>query len=144
VALLREGIPPTIVGDAIGKLEEELWYFHSEGKQYAFRNQPNLNRVIMDREETITESRVREKLRDDIQRYAGKVLEVYLWPEGAADIPDNKNLKLAILAPELAYNPGSSALEQAEKVNQLVSELLEKAGIGFRVYKNALFYSGNG
>jgi hypothetical protein len=90
VALLREGIPSTIVGDAIGKLEEELWYFHSEGKQYAFRNQPNLNRVIMDREETITESRVREKLQDSIQKYAGNALEVYLWPESASDIPDNK------------------------------------------------------
>jgi len=139
VALLREGIPPTIVGDAIGKLEEELWYFHSEGKQYAFRIQPNLNRVIMDREETISESRVREKLQDSIQGYAGNALEVYLWPESASDIPDNKNLKLAILAPEFSYNPGLSAAEQSGKVNQLVSELLEKAGTGFRVYKNTLF-----
>ncbi|GFP24042.1 hypothetical protein HKBW3S09_01508, partial [Candidatus Hakubella thermalkaliphila] len=59
VALLREGIPATIVGDAVAKLEEELWYFHSERKQYAFRNQPNLNRVIVDREETISEDRIR-------------------------------------------------------------------------------------
>ncbi|GFP20287.1 hypothetical protein HKBW3S03_01789, partial [Candidatus Hakubella thermalkaliphila] len=51
VALLREGIPATIVGDAVAKLEEELWYFHSERKQYAFRNQPNLNRLLVDREE---------------------------------------------------------------------------------------------
>jgi predicted AAA+ superfamily ATPase len=33
VSLLREGIPVTIVGDAVAKLEEELWYFHSERKQ---------------------------------------------------------------------------------------------------------------
>ncbi len=141
VALLREGIPPTIVGDAIGKLEEELWYFHSEGKQYVFRNQPNLNRVIMDREETISEETIREKVKDSIQRYAGNALEVYLWPESASDIPDNKNLKLAILAPELSYDsdlPAATAA-QAGEGKKLVSELFEKAGTGFRVYKNTLF-----
>jgi len=131
IALLREGIPHTIVGDAIGKLEEELWYFHSEGKQYAFRNQSNLNRVIVDREETIPDGRIKEKLKENIQKNAGKALEVYIWPESASDIPDNKSLKLAILAPEFSYD--------SEKGKKVVSELFEKAGTGFRVYKNTLF-----
>ncbi|HAW50200.1 TPA: ATPase [bacterium] len=131
IALLREGIPHTIVGDAISKLEEELWYFHSEKKQYAFRNQPNLNRVIMDREETIPSERIQEELKESIQKNAGKALEVYLWPESASDIPDNKNLKLAILAPEFSC--------ESEEGKKLASELFEKAGIGFRVYKNTLF-----
>ena len=129
VALLREGIPSTIVGDAISKLEEELWYFHSERKQYSFKNQPNLIRVIADREESITEDRIRETLKDMIQKADGKVMEIYLWPEGSADIPDNKALKLAILSPD--YGPENS--------KKLISELLEKAGLGFRVYKNTLF-----
>ncbi|MGQ9616444.1 MAG: ATP-binding protein [Spirochaetota bacterium] len=131
IALLREGIPHTIVGDAIGKLEEELWYFHSERKQYAFRNRPNLNRVIVDREETISNERIQEELRNLIQKNAGKALEVYLWPEDAKDIPDSKSLKLAILAPEYSYD--------SEKVKKLTFELFEKAGTGFRVYKNTLF-----
>jgi len=142
VALLREGIPHTIVGDAIGKLEEELWYFHSERKQYAFRNQPNLNRVIVDREETISNERIQEELKNLIQRNAGKALEVYLWPEGASDIPDNKSLKLAILTPEYSYDSNLSASQgsaQTGKGKKLVSELFEKAGTGFRVYKNTLF-----
>ncbi len=131
VALLREGIPATIVGDAVAKLEEELWYFHSERKQYAFRNQPNLNRVIVDREETISEDRIREELKNLIQKNAGRALEVYLWPESASDIPDNKNLKLAILSPSFSYD--------SDKGKRLVAELFEKAGLGFRVYKNTLF-----
>src|SRR3990172_2706855 len=98
VALLRDGIPTTIVGDAVARLEEQLWYFHSEKNQYAFRNQPNLNRVIVDREETIS---------------------------------DNKNLKLSILSPSFSYD--------SEKGKKLAAELFEKAGTGFRVYKNVLF-----
>jgi len=131
VALLREGIPHTIVGDAIGKLEERLWYFHSEKKQYSFKDQPNLNRVIVDKEETISDEKVQEELRAITHKNAGKALEVYLWPEGSADIPDNRNLKLAILEPEFLYD--------SEKGKKLVGEFFEKAGTGFRVYKNTLF-----
>jgi len=131
VAILREGIPPTIVGDAISKLEEELWYFHSEGKQYAFRNQPNLNRVIVSREETFSDDVIREELKGYVQKCADGALEVYLWPESASDIPDNKNLKLAIFGPEFLYD--------SEKGKGFALELFEKAGTSFRIYKNTLF-----
>lgn len=131
VALLREGIPATIVGDAIAKLEEELWYFHSERKQYAFRIQPNLNRVIVDREETISDDGIQEELENLVKENAGRALEVYLWPQGSSDIPDNKNLKLAIFSPTFLHELGSG--------KKLTQELFEKAGVGFRVYKNTLF-----
>jgi len=131
VALLREGIPPTIVGDAINKLDEELWYFHSERKLYSFRNQPNLNKVRMDKEETIAIDKIQEEIKVMVQDNAGRTLEVYIWPESSADIPDNKNLKLAILSPDIFYN--------SAKLEKFVAELYEKAGIGYRVYKNTLF-----
>lgn len=131
VSLLREGIPHNIVGDAINKLEDQLWYFHSEKNQFAFRNQPNLNRVIVDREETISNDKIKEELKTYVQKNSGKSLEVYLWPETAADIPDNKNLKLAILSPEYSFD--------SDRGKALSIEFFEKAGIAFRVYKNTLF-----
>lgn len=131
VTLLREGIPATIVGDAVAKLEEELWYLHSEGNRYAFRNQPNLNRIIVDKEESIRDERIQEELKKMIQKNAGRSLEVYLWPESSADISDNKNLKLAILSPSIFC--GSA------KEKEFTKELYEKLGLTFRVYKNTLF-----
>lgn len=74
---------------------------------------------------------LREELKGISQKSAGKALEVYLWPDDSSDIPDNRNLKLAILAPEFSYD--------SEKGKKLVTAFSEKAGIGFRVYKNALF-----
>lgn len=131
LALLREKIPPTIVGDAITKLEQELWYFHSDMKRYAFRNQPNLNRVIVDKEEIITEENINEELKSLLQKNAGRALEAYLWLEEPSDIPDNKNLKLAIVSPAYIYN--------SQKAKKYIAELFEKAGAGYRVYKNTLF-----
>lgn len=56
-------------------------------------------------------------------------MEIYLWPEESSDVPDNKNFKLAILSPD----------RDPEGSKKFINELLEKAGVGFRVYKNTLF-----
>jgi len=56
---------------------------------------------------------------------------VYLWPESSSDISDNKNLKIALLSP--AHVHGS------DREKSVAEELFEKAGIGFRVYRNTLF-----
>ncbi|MCX7704277.1 MAG: DUF499 domain-containing protein, partial [Planctomycetota bacterium] len=131
VALLREGIPTTIVDNAVAKLEDELWFFHSEKKRYAFRKRPNLNRVIVDREENFSSREVQEELKRILEKHSGRAMEVYLWPERESDIPDNKNLKLAILANDLPFS--------SDKAKLSAVNLLEKAGIGFRVYRNTLF-----
>lgn len=128
VALLREGIPSTIIGDAVNKMENRLWYFHSDGQQYQFVNQPNLNRVILDKEGTIPPDRVLDEVREQIRKNSGKDLESYLWPKDPADIPDNKRLKLAIFSPDYTDYKRKNA-----------EEFFEKAGSGFRVYKNTLF-----
>lgn len=43
----------------------------------------------MDREETISDERIKEELKDLMQKNAGRAFEVYLWPESPSDIPDN-------------------------------------------------------
>lgn len=131
LSLLREGMPMAIVGDAIAKLEEELWFFHSERNQFSFRIQPNLNRVIVSKEETIHDQRIAEEFRNNIQKNIGRAFEIFLSPENSSNIPDNKNLKLAILSPTYSYN--------SEQGKRLTTELFDKAGSGFRVYKNTLF-----
>lgn len=132
VALLRDDMPHTIVGDAVNRLAEELWYFHSGGNLYSFKNQPNLNRVIVDREESVSDSQIESTLRDLIQRkMIGKEFDTYLWPNNSADVPDNKNLKLAILSQEFTLPSKDTA--------SFINELYTRAGLGFRVYKNALF-----
>lgn len=132
VALLREGIPTTIVGDAVNKLEESLWYFHAEKHVYSFKNQPNLNKVITDREETIEESQIRETLYENLNKLTKEgPFEVYLWPREATGVSDNRRLKVVVFDPELK--------EGAPETKAFAKELLEKAGATFRVYRNIVF-----
>lgn len=132
VALLREGVPPTIVGDAVSKLEDSLWYFHTEKRFYSFKNQPNLNRIIVDKEEAIDPEQVRESLYEHLNRLArGASFDVYLWPKASGDIPDNRRLKLILLDPEQKYGESETAT--------FIREILDNSGSTFRIYRNTVF-----
>jgi len=132
VALLRKGVPPTIVGDAVSKLEDSLWYFHTDKRFYSFKNQPNLNRIIVDKEEAIDPEQVQETLHEYLKELAkGASFDVYLWPRTSADVPDNRGLKLILLEPGQKH--GESETEQ------FAQEILSRAGTTFRIYRNSIF-----
>jgi hypothetical protein len=132
VALLRNGVPSTIVGDAVSKLEESLWYFHTEKGFYSFKNQPNLNRIIVDREEAIGPDRVRESFDEQLGRLSkGSSFDIYLWPKASGDIPDNRHMKLVLLDPEQKHG--------VNETGKFTREILDNAGSTFRIYRNTLF-----
>ena len=131
IAILREGIPGTIVGDAVKKLEEELYFLHVEGTLYTFKNQPNLNRIIVDKEEVISDKIITDTIKDTLIHMTTGEFETYLWPTETGDVPDNKKFKLAVLSPEHSHpNP---------KTSEFTANLSLRAGSTFRIYKNTLY-----
>jgi len=130
LAVLREGIPPALVGDALRRLEDELWYLHVEGGVYSFSSQPNLNRVIVEKEEAVKDEHILDEIRQRLGTLAGGEMAVRIWPKESQDVPDTKELKLAVLAPEHT--------RQAQKTADFVQELLGKCGLTFRTYQNTL------
>lgn len=130
LALLQEGLPPAIVADGLQRLENELWFLHVEGGLYQFRSQPNLNRVILEREEAVKEADIAGEIRARLERIAGRELKVILFPEEPGDIPDNRELKLAVLSgahPRYGF-----------ATTELVSVLLNKTSSAFRTYRNTV------
>jgi hypothetical protein len=130
LAFLHEGIQPAVVSDALRRLEDELWYLHVEGGTYSFSSQPNLNRVIIEKEETITEELITQEIRSRLEKLAGSDLRVMLWPKTSQDVPDTRELKLAILSPE--YTKQNSA------TSAFVETVIKDCGSTFRVYQNTL------
>lgn len=128
LALLRPEIPPAIVADALRRLEEELWYLHVERGVYSFSKQPNLNRVIVEKEQTVKDENIIDEIRARLEKLAGNEMEVRIWPAASQDVPDTKHHKLAVLPPE--YN------RQAGATTAFVEELLNKCGSKFRTYQN--------
>jgi len=130
LAILREGIPPAIVGDALRRLEDELWFLHVEGGVYSFSTQPNLNRVIVEKEEGVKPEHIAQEVWTRLEKLAGTEMAVRVWPRESQDVPDTKDHKLAVLSPEHTKQAGPTA--------EFVEELLTKHGVTFRTYQNTL------
>jgi len=132
LAFLRNGIPSAIVGDVLRKLEDELWYLHFEKNFYYFSNIVGLNRVIIDKEETIRDEDIQEEARSRIEKMAGRDFDIFVWPKADSDVPDNKKLKLIILPHHLmADDPNTE---------EFVRSMINKYSTGYRTYKNTLMF----
>lgn len=127
LACLQPGLPAAVIGDALARLEDELWYLHVENGTYQFSSQPNLNRVFVEKQEAVQPDQIAEEIRSRLEKLAGSGIRVILCPESSQDVPDTRELKLAILSPDHPY-PADS----------LAAELLGKYGATFRTYRNTL------
>ena len=113
----------TVIDTVIGNLKEKLFYLSDEGLY--FTNQPNLNRMIIAREENISDNSIYEEERRVMDTHISKSpkFRLYVHPKFSKDIPDTPELKLIIL------NKGKPD-----------KEFLEKYSESPRVYRNTLIF----
>ncbi len=130
---LRPTLPTAILGEAIHQLTRKLWYLHYEDGLYQFRLQPNLNKIVLDKQEQVTQSEVDEAVREAIRKYAGSAFpKVLLFSERPDDIPDTRELKLGVLAPD-----DTRAHPETER---LLDTLFGAAGEKPRTFRNTLVF----
>ena len=132
LASLRPNLPPAVIGDALHKLTQKLWYLHSEGGLYAFRLTPNLNKILLEKEEQVRAQKLAERIREEVEARLGReTMQPLAFPNDASDIPDTKELKLVVLAPEHPFGK--------PETEAFVQELLTRAGDKPRVYRATCF-----
>jgi hypothetical protein len=132
LASLRPNLPPAVIGDALHKLTQKLWYLHSEGGLYAFRLTPNLNKILLEKEEQVRAQELAERIRKEVEARLGReTMQPLAFPNNPSDIPDTKALKLVVLAPEHLFGK--------PETEALVQELLTSAGDKPRVYRATCF-----
>ena len=115
--------PSTVIDAVISNLREKLFYISDEG--LFFTNQPNLNKVIIGREENIPNEDVYEEEKEVIRAHVSKSpkFRVHLHPKFPRDVPDTAELKLVIL--------------NKSKPDE---EFLEKCGESPRVHRNTIIF----
>jgi len=116
-------IPSSVIDTVINELREKLFYLSDEG--LFFTNQPNLNRLIISKEENIRPEEIEEEIKEIVEKSisAKGPLKTYLFPKFPKDIPDTPELKLIIIDKEFPDK-----------------EFLEKCGNSPRVYRNTLIF----
>jgi len=130
-AILRPPLNPALVSEILPRLRERLWYLRWVDNLYQFTVRPNLNKVILDKEQEIQEEGLEDELLRQIGRVAGQgggIFEVVLCPKKPTYIPDRAKPTLVLLPLEV------------ENPQQWIAEAFERAGDGPRANRNMLVF----
>jgi hypothetical protein len=117
--------PSSIIVEAISKLKENLFYLQTDGK-FFFTNQPNLNRILLNKMDNIEDPELQSEEKDLLtSRLTKEHFDIFVWRHDSKDISDTKNLKLII---------------QQRRDEAKCREFLENHGERPRVYRNTLIF----
>jgi len=100
VALLRPDLNPTQATEVLGRLRDRLWYLRYRDHRYFFTARPNLNKVILDFEQEISDEQVEESLSEHLHRMAGPTkgeLGVILAPTDPEAVGEPSRATLVLL-----------------------------------------------
>ncbi len=118
--------PSSVIAEAVEQLNAKLFYLQHVGDHYYFKNQPNVNRIILTKMENIKDKVLVENEREYLKEVLkGGKLRTFIWEDNAGDIADNEELKLVVL-------------KQENK--DLVDHITKNKGMTPRVYRNTLFF----
>jgi len=127
----RPGVSRGVLDDVRDALAGSLWYMRHEGGRYRFTTEPNLNKIIVEREGAVSDDRIRQLLRDATAAKTPTLapFRVETNVTDTLDVADEPRLTLGVLNAELtADGDGSEAAET----------ILNHRGGSNRVNKNAV------
>ena len=123
------GNPASVVAEAGELLKGRLFYLQWEGGKAYFANQPNLNRILLTRMESVERAEIVADEEELLKtRIGGRRLKVYLW-EG----PDAR-------IPEIPETPDLKLVALRERDDGLMAATLKQKGTTPRVHCNTIFF----
>ena len=127
----RPGLSRGVFDDLRDALEGSLWYMRYERGRYRFTTEPNLNKVIVEHEGAVANSRVLQLVREAVADAAPALQPFRVIPHvvESMDVPDEPRLALGILDAELAVDADGRTAAEA---------VLNQRGSSSRVNKNAV------
>lgn len=140
-AVLNPEMAPPFVSDSLDRMTKRLWYLYQDNGLYRFDSRPNLNRILVDREEMIRSEpeKVRDFAKSTLNDQIGDaVFRVYRYPEAADDtfVGDEPRLSLVVLDLE----DGATDEGLPKETDAFVSRILKQHGKGFRKHANMLVF----
>jgi hypothetical protein len=137
VALLRPHINPAQVSEALGRLRNGLWYLRYRDHRYFFTAKPNLNKVVLDFEQGVSDEKVEESLYAHLAQVAGagksassgepgSALQVYLAPREAGAVSEPSRATLVLLPLSVGETAAPWEEEVQEWMRRVVTRLTHR------------------
>jgi predicted AAA+ superfamily ATPase len=137
LAVLHPDMTPAIVADAVDRLSKRLWYLYGDGGVWRFSTEPNLNKILVEREDGVRREEINEEVRRTLGEIAGlrTFRRLYVWPQEDRDVTDTQELSLVVLDLDHPMGP-----ENEEATRRFISQILDNHGTTFRRYRNTLVF----
>lgn len=139
LAVLNPEMAPPFVSDALDRMTKRLWYLYHDSGLYRFESRPNLNRILVDREEMVRSEpdKVRNFARSTLNDLIGDAqFRVFRYPEEDRDVSDEPRLCLVVL--DLNQCATEDGLQ--DDTEKFVSGILKNKGKEFRKHSNMLIF----
>lgn len=139
VAVLNPELPAPFISDAADRLTKRLWHLYLDSGLYYFDSQPNLNRILVEREEMVRSEpeKVRDFARSRLNDLIGEQqMRVFRYPKEDRDVADEPRLSLVVL--DLDQVVAEDFIP--DETDAFVSRILKQHGQGFRKHANSLVF----
>lgn len=135
VARPSTGLSRGVLDDIRDALAGSLWYMRYEGGRYRFTTEPNLNKVIVEREGAIGDDRIMELLREAAGKVAPQVapFRVETGVTSSSDIADEPRLSVGLLGFDLVIGA-----EHTDNTKASAEAILNQRGPAARANRNAV------
>ncbi|HJY79474.1 MAG TPA: AAA+ family ATPase, partial [Candidatus Binatia bacterium] len=114
-------------------------HLYIDGRRYWYSTQPSVTRLAQDRAVQQDSDTVREEIKRHLreeQRNRGDFARVHPCPASSADVPDEREARLAILGPE---HPHATKVDDSP-ARKAAMTILDQRGSGPRRYSNMLVF----
>lgn len=126
VGTLRPGDDATVFEKALTESEKKFWHLSFDGARWRFNIEPNVNAIVETEKRNVANTAVAamvDKLITNAFANDGGATAVH-FPRGPVDIPDQPNLRVAVLD----YRVLTVEPRKADEPPSLVVDLLDKVG----------------
>ena len=134
------GESPAVFGDALRRLAAAATYLYQDGPRAWYATQPTVTKLAEDRAEQLKRdpdkvgAEIDARVRADLKK-TGDFGRIHPLPRSGADVPDDVDTRLVVLAPEHAYSKDANNAAQSA-----ARAILETRGNTPRLYRNTLVF----
>ncbi|NCC33109.1 MAG: DUF499 domain-containing protein, partial [Chloroflexia bacterium] len=130
---------PTLIAKAIERLVDSCWFLDYDGRNFRFKTEPALNKIVADEMALVGKMKAKSELDGRIRQIWKKgVLQPVYFPVEAADVDDDAGPpKLVII-----HYDAAAVTVATSAPPDLVRKLAERTGSleGYRTYRNNVLF----
>jgi predicted AAA+ superfamily ATPase len=139
LACAQPGESIATFSDALRRLTDRATFLYVDGRRYWYATQASVNRVAQDRAAAVREDQVFDEISRRLRteaRYPGDFSRVHVAPMSSSDVPDERDARLVILAPEHVH----SSQHEESPAKEMVREIIDNRGNSPRRYRNTVVF----